>query len=514
VNATAGQALALGVAGASLRLRTLLGSPGAAQREQLARIVCNNRRSRFGQAHDFASIGDAAGYARQVPVRRYEELQPWIDAAAGGEVGALTEEAIVAFEETGGSTAGRRLVPYTAAGLNEFQRGLHAWLDDLLVALPALAQGRFYWSISPAGRAPRITASGIAVGLASDAAYFGDKLAPAIHATLAVPAAVAACKDIREWRRDTLAHLVACEDLSMISVWSPTFLSSLLSSARGDLDELARRCAGLPACDSRRTDRALRELADRQPDFARIWPRLALISCWDQAGAHGPAQALRDAFPRVHVQGKGLLATEALVSLPLHDQPYPVLALQSGYFEFRDAAGAMHTVETVQDEAEYELVVSNASGLYRYLIGDRVRVRGFAGRTPRLEFCGRDGGADLCGEKLTEAFVLRALAPHALRFGALAADAAAMRYVLLLDATETPADAATELAAQVECALHRNPQYAHARLVGQLDALAVVRCPDPQERWTALRLQAGQRLGDIKPPVLIVDDAARRRLES
>jgi hypothetical protein len=514
MSATAGESLARGVAGASLRLRRLLDDPGAAQREQLACIVRNNRRSRFGQVHDFASIVDAPDYARHVPVRRYEALQPWIDAAAGGEAGALTEETIVAFEETGGSTAGPRLVPYTAAGLAEFQRGLHAWLEDLLVALPALARGRFYWSISPAGRAPRLTASGVSVGLASDAAYFGAELAPSIVATLAVPAAVAACQDIREWRLQTMAHLLTCEDLVMISVWSPTFLTSLLTSARGDLEELARRCADLPAYDNRRTDRALRELAGTQPDYGRIWPRLALISCWDQAGSRGPAQALRKAFPHVRVQGKGLLATEALVSLPLHDQPFPVLALQSGYFEFRDDAGAMHTVETVQDEAEYELVLSNASGLYRYLIGDRVRVRGFAGRTPLLEFCGRDGGTDLCGEKLTEAFVLRALAPHRLRFGALAVDAVAMRYVLLLDATEMPADAATRLAAQVECALHRNPQYAHARLVGQLGALAVARCLDPVERWTALRLQAGQRLGDIKPPVLIADDAARRQFES
>jgi hypothetical protein len=514
MSAAAGDSLARGVAGASLRLRSLLGDPGAAQREQLACIVRNNRRSRFGRAHDFASIEDPAGYARRVPVRCYEELLPWIDAAAGGEAGALTEEAIVAFEETGGSTAGPRLVPYTAAGLAEFQRGLHAWLDDLLVALPALAQGRFYWSISPAGRAPHLTASGIAVGLSSDAAYFGTVLAPSIVATLAVPAAVAACQDIREWRRQTLAHLLACEDLVMISVWSPSFLTSLLSSARGDLDELARRCADLAPGGRARADQVLRELQREQPDYARIWPRLALISCWDQAGSRGQAQAVRDAFPGVCMQGKGLLATEGLVSLPLHDQPFPVLALQSGYFEFRDAAGAMHTVEAVQDEAEYELVLSNASGLYRYAIGDRVRVRGFAGRTPRLEFCGRDAGTDLCGEKLSEAFVLRALAPHALRFGALAVDPAAMRYVLLLDAAETPADTATRMAEQVECALHRNPQYAHARSVGQLGALAVARCLDPVERWTALRLRAGQRLGDIKLPVLIADDAARRRLES
>jgi hypothetical protein len=506
MNAAPGALLAQGVAGASLRLRSQFADPGAVQRQQLADIVRNNSQSRFGQEHQFASIGNAAEYAHRVPVRSYEALQPWIDAAAGGEARVLTDEAIVAFEETGGSTAGPRLVPYTTAGLGQFQCGLHAWLDDLFIALPGLAQGRFYWSISPAGRAPRTTVSGISIGLGDDAAYFGAALAPSIIATLAVPAEVAACQDMTAWRRQTLTHLLACEDLVMISVWSPSFLTSLLSWARTDLAALTRLCPGKA--------QVLYELERAQPDYRRIWPKLVLISCWDQAGSSGQAQALRRAFPDVLVQGKGLLATECLVSVPLQGYPFPVLALESGYFEFRAATGEIHTADTVQDEAEYDLILSNASGLYRYAIGDRVRVRGFAERTPMIEFCGRDRGTDLCGEKLTEPFVLSALAPHRLCFAALAADPDAMRYVLLLDDAEVSADAAATLALQVEQALHRNPQYAHARSIGQLASLAVIRCTDPAERWTRMRLQAGQRLGDIKLPVLIADELALRQLES
>ena len=189
-----------------------------------------------------------------------------------------------------------------------------------------------------------------------------------------------------------------------------------------------------------------------------------------------------------------------------------MLAPASGYFEFREASGRIRTAETVEDGGAYELILSNGSGLCRYAIGDIVRVRGFAARTPMLEFLGRSAGTDLCGEKLSEAFVLGALAPHRLRFAALAVDSAAMRYRLLVDMAEVGETAAEAIAKQVEQALHGNPQYAHARALRQLLPVTPVRCTEPAARWTALRLQAGQRLGDIKLPALIGDDTVRLRL--
>jgi hypothetical protein len=190
-----------------------------------------------------------------------------------------------------------------------------------------------------------------------------------------------------------------------------------------------------------------------------------------------------------------------------------VLALQSGYFEFRDPAGRICGAATVEDGGEYELILSNASGLYRYAIGDIVSVRGFAQRTPMLEFIGRSGGTDLSGEKLSDAFVTQVLAPLQLRFAALAVDSAAMRYVLLVDAAEVGDSQAEEVAAQVDLALQRNPQYAYSRQLDQLFAVSASRCADPVSRWIAMRAQAGRRLGDIKLPALISDEAVRRHLE-
>jgi hypothetical protein len=48
-------------------------------------------------------------------------------------------------------------------------------------------------------------------------------------------------------------------------------------------------------------------------------------------------------------------------------------------------------------------VLSTSGGLYRYNIGDVVRVRDFIGATPVVEFLHRTGpGASLTGENLPE----------------------------------------------------------------------------------------------------------------
>jgi hypothetical protein len=57
---------------------------------------------------------------------------------------------LICFEETGGSTQGSKLIPYTQTSLQSFQSALWPWLDDLLLARPEIKQGSAYWSISPA----------------------------------------------------------------------------------------------------------------------------------------------------------------------------------------------------------------------------------------------------------------------------------------------------------------------------------------------------------------------------
>lgn len=466
----------------------------------------------------FAGIRDAAEYRARVPQTVYGELHPFISRMADGEADVLVAGTVVTLEETSGSTGGPKLIPYTAAGLDAFRRALTAWLDDLVIAFPAIASGRSYWAISPVARAPRATPGGFPIGLPGDAAYLGESLGPLVAETLAVPPEIGMLADITEWRDTTCLHLLACEDLALVSVWSPTFLSDLLEHLRSEWTRLAsllEHGRGDVAPNASRAGLARRVLAHPEPDFRELWPQLALVSCWDQASSRPFADALRYALRGVPVQGKGLLATEGVVSIPLSDTPMPVLAVDSGFYEFRDGAGRSLIAGEVSAGSDYDVVMTTESGLYRYATGDRVRVHGFAGEAPLLEFIGRGAHvSDLCGEKLSEDFVTAGLAPLRLRFALVAPSAAPRRgYSLFVDAAEVGCDGVTVVENSVEQAFCRSPQYAYARRLGQLAPLELRRCVRPLETWLRAGLERGQRLSVVKPPVLSAEHGWARRFQ-
>jgi len=346
----------------------------------------------------------------------------------------------------------------------------------------------------------------------------GERLAPLVASTLAVPPQTGMLTDIAEWRDTTCLYLLACEDLALVSVWSPTFFSGLLEHLQSEpmrLASLLEHGCGDIAPNESRAALALRVLMNSAPDLRELWPRLALVSCWDQASSRPFANALRRVLRGVPLQGKGLLATEGVVSIPLSGMPMPVLAVDSAFYEFRDDAGRVQVAGEVSKGSDYEVLLTTESGLYRYATGDRVRVHGFADEAPLLEFVGRGAHvSDLCGEKLSEDFVTAGLAPLRLRF-ALVAPAAAPRrgYSLFVDAAEVGGDGAAAIEISAEQALCRNPQYAYARRLGQLAPLEVRRCVRPLETWLRVGLENGQRLSVVKPPALSTEHGWTSRFQ-
>jgi hypothetical protein len=535
--------LAAAVAGARERFARQAACPAQAQQALLQSILSRHRGSRFARDHGFDRVAarcaapastlheGLAAWRDAVPPADHAGFAPAIDAMAAGAQRVLVDEPVVAFERTGGSTGGAKLVPLTASGLDLLRQGLFAWIDDLCLHRPGAMQGTSYWSISPAARAPGRTAGGEPIGLASDAEYFGDAAA-AIGAMLCVPPAIGSVADIGAWRSATLRCLLADARLSLVSVWSPTFWTELCRHAVEQrerlVDAIARGGWPVPAPGSpadafddafgaafgdalpgphpdpvraRVVDAALRA---PQPDWARIWPRLALLSCWTHGSAAAWVPGLAAAFPGVEIQGKGLLATEAIVSLPLCDGGDPVAAVGSTVIEFEDDAGRCFNCHEVAQGGEYAVLVTTSAGLYRYRLGDRVQVTGHWQRTPRLRLLGRGAASsDLCGEKLDEAFVLgcaRALPVGAMRL--VPVRCPAPHYRLVLDAAECGEAEAGRIAQRLDERLSVNPQYAYARRIGQLGAIVACRVDRLAARLQALALMNGQRLGDAKPGAL------------
>ncbi len=487
-------------------------APRAAQWELLRSILATNAACAFGRAHGFQHVNSLEAFRAQVPITDYEKMRPWLARVAAGEGAVLTTEPVIAFEETGGSSAGGKLIPYTAASLAAFRAAVLPWLADLAERRPGAVAGRAYVAVSPVTRAPRAI-HGIPVGLASEGAYLGDELMSPFLDILAVPPQVARIADVARWRFVTLACLLAASDLSFISIWSPTFLIDLLAALPAHAEELTRAvhdgdlggdlglgadCAIAP--DPARARVVERALSQHPIDTARLWPRLDTVSVWTDGAAQPYAHRLQAMLPHVQLQSKGLLATEGAVTLS-YGCDWPVPALTSAFLELIDDAGGVHLCDELRPDESYRVVITTPGGLYRYDLGDRVRCHGYAGALPLLEFVGRHLVSDLVGEKLTEHFVGEVLRATGAIACLVPRATARPHYELLVDEPE-PKDG---LAEGVDERLRANPQYAYARTIGQLGPVVLRPLDNLLARHVRAQTARGRRLAEVKPPVLILD---------
>ena len=496
------------------------------QRQLLMSYLERNKRTLFGEAHDFGAIGSIADFQKRVPIRQYDQISPWIDQISMGKPGVLTAEPVLLLEPTSGTSAmGAKLIPYTAGLKREFQQAVGPWIYDLNRAYPGLRNGRSYWSVSPVNQRESRTSGGIPIGFEDDASYLG-RIGGVVRAIFAVPSWVKLLSNIDDFRLATAYFLLRCRDLSLISVWNPSFLTLIVEHMEAGRETLLRAIhegrlplthAGVerPYTDALSPDpRRARELerlwqSDRDDRYRQIWPGLQLISCWgDHMAAHHKEHLLR-CFPGVAFQNKGLLATEGVISFPLECSGGHPLAYRSHFFEFIASPGdeprLLHQLERGKS---YRVIITTGGGLYRYDLKDHIEVTGHYRTLPLVRFVGRQQVSDLCGEKLDETFA-REQTLTALRRLDIATEFIMMvptlrenggGYVLFVQLSdEKGRPLLRQLAALLEEGLQQNFHYRYARGLGQLHPLRVFHITTAGWQRYLLQCQEnGQRLGDIK----------------
>jgi hypothetical protein len=498
------------------RFKVALQKVAETQQDYLLNSLRRNARTKFGKEYGFSRIASVAEYQQRVPLNPYETFIPYIESISRGEPNVLTADPVRLFQPTSGSTLGSKLIPWNRTVANEFRRGINPWLAALYQRTPALLNGSAYWSISPPAT-PNQTRGNLPVGFESDSEYLGFLGNKLFSLVSAVTPELARCRNMVEFRTQTLVSLLANEDLCLISVWSPTFLTVLLEDFIIRQEEILYRLR-----QSRRSSRARLEkiqaiLRDsRSPiTFERIWPNLKIISCWTHGASEIYAENLGRLFPRVAIQGKGLVATEAFVSFPFQEQADPVLAVTAHFFEFQDSnTQDIRLAHQLTKGSEYQVIVTTGSGLYRYPLGDRVRVSGFIGGAPCLRFIGREGViSDLFGEKLDATFVekiiRRALGQQNTRttfllLAPVTGDRDGTSYTLFLE-TDQFFDS-PRLKESLENGLAENFHYAHCRKLGQLAAVRLFRISQKSKSAEAVYFEEMRKNktkpGDVKMSVL------------
>ncbi len=481
-----------------------LGSLENVQQSLLRQHLEANESCAYGQKFRFSEVRSPTDFQRKVPLSTYEEMEPWIEQICEKDRGQkiLTEEPVLMFERTSGSSGKNKLIPYTRTFKSSVQRAFGAWMSGYYQKFPNGLGKKSYWSLSPLLTGKEKTPSGIQIGLESDSEYL-DPISAFFHRqTSAVSDADIQSRS--DWMSQTALKLMECEDLGLISVWSPTFFLSLWEEVKKWMEsgrlpsELQRRIVDNPGVMSQ-----------------ALWPGLQMVSSWGCGPSERYFQQLRTIFPHAFLEKKGLMATEGVVTFPLHlldrEQPLLVLASRSHFYEFVDAGspGSRPLFSwQLKKGGVYKPILTAANGFTRYQLMDLIECTGFEGNTPCFVFRDKaENIADFTGEKLTAAQLSHDL-NEAVRNLEIAMSFALFsvvqehphHYVLFIETTDSGKLRALET--DLELILCQGHHYNLSRQTGQLGPLKVVKVSHGAQTYSQHLNKRGIKMGDIKPSIL------------
>ena len=480
---------------------------------QTATLLSKVRRhatSAYGRDHHFASIRSYDDFRRNVPIQRYEDLAPYIERVKQGELSALfgPRETLHMFALTSGTTDKPKFIPVTGTFLRQYREGWNAFGVKALMDHAGTFLRPIVQVSSPMDEFR--TPAGIPCGAITGLMAATQKRL--VRKYYVAPLCVSTIDDSTA-RYYTIMRLAVPRDVAFMVTANPATQLKLVRTADAHRAELIRDIHdGTLSEEFPVAATVRRELAPRlrpQPDVARrldglveehgalrprdYW-RLGFLANW-LGGTMGLYRPQLEAwFGRTPVRDIGLLASEGRMSVPIDDEtPAGILEVTSHFYEFIPAAeyGTPNPVVLRSHETEigsdYFLLLTTASGLYRYDIGDQIRVVDRIGQTPVIEFINRGAHvSSMAGEKLTERQVVLAM-ERACRSLPRVPEPFVLApqwgdppyYTLHAEASAVPAEVLSRFAEDLDRALgEMNLEYQGRRKTARLGAVVIHRVPD------------------------------------
>lgn len=406
------------------------------QEETLLKRLRKYGDTRYGRQYDFRSMKDSADFRACHPITTYEHYRELIERIAAGEDKVIISEKPLILAMTSG-TSGRSSMLLSTKDTNTefFLQGVTVCLDAMRKAFPATESlqrtTKFFYTPTF-----RQSEAGIPIGPNSSTPASSRHMlnlyttpAPAFE----VPS-----------EKDTLyLHLLFALKDSSVGTLESNFASTVfyafaalqerwqelaediergtVSNALALDPKVRSRLEALMRPDPKRASQIRAHFQDGFRGIAkRLWPNLNLVLAVDSGSNQIYGEMLRDSYCQgVPFYSPFYAATEGLIGVNLWpEEPSRryLLCPRSMFCEFLPESSLEQDdpqtllMQEVKEGDNYELVITNASGLYRYRIGDIVKVVGFHNQCPIVEFRYRRGQMlNVRGEKVSEHLFLTAL---------------------------------------------------------------------------------------------------------
>ena len=415
-------------------------------KELLKKLLNDNKETEYGKKYNFASIRNISDYQQQVPLTTYDDYETYIDRMTEhGERNLLTAYPVVFYASTSGTSGSPKKIPVTDKGLSVFQN--HSATIQFAVfsefykntKWKDFHNGAIFLLLSLSHEPLK---DGVEFGSISSAALDEEKL-KAMSYFITTPKEVLSHTQNTDLKYLHSRYALAEREISLMAgAYIPALVDimnyikenqkDLVSDIRNGTigkgirmpDELRKTLEEDLKPDPKRADELETIFSEgfNEKVMRKIWPKLQGISAIWAGNFSMYARKLQQFSGRsIPYYTNTYVSSEGVFGIARHpfDQCYAMIP-ESCFYEFIPMDGKAGSdeennpqtllIDEVEEGKEYELVITNQSGFYRYRMGDVIRVVGFYNESPLVVFKYRKKNiVSIAGEKFTEDHLLSAI---------------------------------------------------------------------------------------------------------
>lgn len=523
------------------------------QEETLKKIMQTNKDCELGRKYDFANIHSIKEFQEKVPLSTFEDYAPLIDRMIeNGEKNIVTSSKVIRYTASSGSVGKPKIQPKTARDVWNMQcMGFAAtpacaarWFkkQGMYKKLPK-QMGPLLISLNP-----HVLPNGIKTNGAGQVPF--TYLTPILKYFTTTPLEILYPEDQDGTNTSYFQCRFALENREVTYLGSMviTLLTTMFEYMEGNWEllcndiekgtidpsvkcpqklrgQMAKRIKPNPKRAAELRAEFEKGFETEVPIAKRLWPKL----CWGYGMIGSTLSAYVEKLRRyvgdLPMHNMGYAASEGFMAMPveLNATDY-VLLPRSLVYEFLpvDAPEGTRplTLGEIEVGKDYEIIVTNFSGLYRYRILDVVHVTGMFNNSPKVEFLYRTNiGLNLANEKTTSQMLDWVAEKAEEEFGinfkgySFYSDAKSEtpHYVMLV---ETPSDVPVEKRAELEKFVDKafcecNEKYEKYRAWGMIHEPKVYQLADHAYDDYKASLQAEGRVINQVKPVIVVNTKER-----
>ena len=399
----------------------------------LFEILEANKDTEYGKKYGFADIHTVEDYQKKVPVSVYDDYAGYIlRMSEDGEENLITSGKVIHYNKSSGTVGNPKRIPLTEKAYAVLQKyngpyrfgvlaselGEESWIDGRCISVTESSSEQHY------------VKSGVSYGALS--VKMMAEFRPFLGMVFTSPDEASFPDAETNTRYLHIRYGLMDKNITNIS---GTFLGYMLEILRymeqnwkllvkdiaeGTIDpsikmpdevrkNLEEKLQPMP--ERAAELKAIFEQGFEEPIVPKLWPNMHFFTGVGSGGFKVYADKIREQYMGESIAGYflGISASEGCISVPyrLNDEKSVPLP-DALFYEFlpvdaEDDFTKCVTMDKVEIGKEYEIIITNMSGFYRYRMRDSVRITGKHKGLPIMEFlCRMDQTVSIMGEKTTE----------------------------------------------------------------------------------------------------------------